>query len=555
MDFAIDVTSKQLVSASDASKYRYYRCPVCGSSTVLRLGRIKSPHFAHRKNTADPRCKEYHPSPYELAHHRGRQAVDVGTEQSEITIEPTQLCIAVRLESRTLPKWELRIQLPHSPDGIGRMSYNLGDFKPRDIHMRTLSKGNVSRRDFPANPAGTRFHARWVSPETNVVFRDAVSEEMPGLQQEGFTPFQCTDKRLKPRAQQLQWGNCYYVVWKHDLHLDFPKSLAPHLFAQNQGYSCALVDLPDFPDLKTEEWLRSNCSCDFESRRNRMSVLYPFLTHPNASGGTDVPMKQGFLLGIAEQIGESSVPLSEDKRTELIEVSPNSQTVLEFRSEHEGRPAHIHLGGSFARNFRLCPHGDSAGYGKLPAVEIEIVEAGGKSLRFDLHTSSSRKWLEQVRNGRAQLTGVAFPSYALGKISLRDSIDRSWREVQRISSPNRGRRPTNSLEKLGSEEVVQLEAFVKLPCDVKVSFDSFGELEFLSKSDEGKSDYDLPKELRDRILWLCAESSHTYNIPGNAAKRTTSDQDPLGMFWSATPPVNLEPHYRSVARRLKSASA
>jgi len=434
------------------------------------------------------------------------------------------------------------------------MSYNLGDFNPREIHMPALSKRSTSRRDFPANPAGTRFHARWVSPETNVAFRDAVSEEVPGLQQEGFTPFQCTDKRLKPRAQQLHWGNRYYVAWKHDLHLDFPKSLASHLFAQNQSYSCALVDLPDFPDLKTEEWLRSNCSCDFESRRSRMSVLYPFLTHPNASGGTDVPMKQGFLLGIAEHTGESSVPLmsfsGEDKHTELIEISPNSRTVLEFRGEHE-----IRFGGSFARDFRLYPHGYSARSGKLPAVEIGIVAAGGKSLRFDLHTSSSREYLEQVRNGRAQLNEVVFPSCALGKITLRDSIDSSWREVQRISSQNRDRRPTTSLERLGNKEVVKLEKFLKLPCDVRVSFDSFGELEFLAKSDEGESDHGLPKELRDRILWLCAESSHTYLTPGNAAKRTTSDQALLDMFWSATPPVSLEPHYRLVARRLNSVSA
>jgi len=487
--------------------------------------------------------------------------VDVGTQQSETTIESVQLCIAVRLEA-SQSKWELRIQLPHSPDGVGRMSYNLGDFNPREIHMPALSKRSTSRRDFPANPAGTRFHARWVSPETNVAFRDAVSEEVPGLQQEGFTPFQCTDKRLKPRAQQLQWGNRYYVAWKHDLHLDFPKSLAPHLFAQNRGYSCALVDLPDFPDLKTEEWLQSNCPCDFERRTSRMSVLYPFLTRPNASGGTDVPMKQGFLLGIAEQIGESSVPLisfsGEDKHTELIETSPNSRTVLEFRGEHEGRPAQIRFGGSFARDFRLYPHGGSARSGKLPAVEIEIVAAEEKSLRFDLHTSSSRKWLEQVRNGRAQLTGVTFPSCAFGKISLREGIDGAWREVQRISSssPNRTRRPTTSVERLGSKEVVQLEEFLRRSkCDVKVSFGTFGKLEFFAKSHEGGSDDDLPKELRDQILWLCAESNHTYKTLGRATKITASDEGLLDMFWQVTPPVSLEPHHRSVARRLTSLSA
>ena len=566
MDFAIDLSNDQCVSADEASRYREYKCPRCGGSTVLRSGRLRSPHFAHRKNTADPECKDFHPSSYEWNVNGPSEGGNDKPVKQEDSIDPVQLCVIVKDASRTRlkstldPNWMLCVLLPSSPDGVGTMSYDLGRFPHAGIPMSRLEKGDPDDRSFPANPAAAGYEPRNVSSDTNRAFKDAVSELLPGLDQQGLTPFQCVDKRLKPRARQLQWGNRYYFVWKQDLHLEFPKSLASHLFQQYQGFSCALVDLPEFPDANTEAWLRSNCSCDFERRRNELSVLYPFLTIPNESGGMDVPLKQNFLLGAAALTGESRFPLrwvsGEEEHSHPIELSPNLRTVLEFNGEHQGAQiTSIRIGGGFAGNFRLRPQRDSEQFEESFAVKLEVGTAQGKSLRFGLHASNSRNWLEQVRNGSAELIGVSFPTCALGKVSLRESVADLWKEVQQIKSPGGERRLSTNVGMFETEEVAQLqECLRQTKSYVQLSFGAFGECEFPPIAEEGGAEIDLPKELRDRMLWLCSESSLVQTTPAKAVEETVSNQGLIDLFRSVTPPASLEAHYRSVVRHLDRAS-
>ena len=559
MEFAIELNSRQLVSAKDGNRYARYKCPVCGSGTVFRKGGIKTPHFAHRKNSADPECENYHPSPDQWDYERqagGKDASPIGRANS---IELAQLCVIVEDRSQIRSKqtrasrWELRVLLPRSSDGIGTMSYDFGRFPPRQIHMSKLAKGGAGTRDFSANPATPRFEPRTVSSETCLAFRESVSTAVPGLDHEGLTAFECRDERLKPRVRQLKWGNRYYFVWKRDLHLSIPKSLEVEPLLDSEGFSCALLDLPEYPDSNTQEWLKVNCSCDIGRHGNRLSSLYPFLTTPNPDGGFDVPVREDFLLGASERNGDTCVHIIASSGTQvdsrLVDLSPNSRTVLEFKCR-QGAPTKIQVDGSFARNFRLCPPISPQQIESSFAVQIEIGTARGRSVKVGLHTSNARSWLEKVRNGCAELTGISFPACAVGKLGRRQSMACPWEEIQ-ISSAIREGRPSTSLTRLEGKDIAEVQEYLRLTtCDVKLSFGAFGEHEFRAKDVKLETRIYLPRALRDRILWLCRESSFTHRAPPQTIQESIADQDLVSLFRSVTPPINLEPHYRSVARQL-----
>src|SRR5262249_50735074 len=102
-----------------------------------------------------------------------------------------------------------------------------------------------------------------------------VEHRIPGLISQTINVFSATRQKLKPQTNMLRWGDSYYFIWRADKKLSIPPSMSPRLLAENGGWACAFVALPDLPDADASAWLAEVCDLRIARATREWSMIYP----------------------------------------------------------------------------------------------------------------------------------------------------------------------------------------------------------------------------------------------------------------------------------------
>ena len=175
---------------------------------------------------------------------------------------------------------------PKSPDGRGKITFAFGPGSHRTIALSKLSRGPVT---YPADSDAPFFRAVLCSPETNLAYRETITQRQPGLNKLGISTFRSVPRRYKPRVRRLMWGSPYYFVWPASFDPKFPETLELWNCEKSKDWSCALGLLPESGNETLADWLKSVCSVDVEYPSATWSLLYPFLSRYSYDGRIEVP--------------------------------------------------------------------------------------------------------------------------------------------------------------------------------------------------------------------------------------------------------------------------
>ncbi len=549
MQYAIETTTGKSVHADNGLRYRTYRCPVCGGEVFLRSGQRYAHHFAHRHETARPECALYTPGEILLDPHRMPALPlkdDDPIPQNRPRISPPDICIEVENRQSTrsgrLPQWKLCITIPKSVDGRGRITYDFGLAMSRTIELSKLFRGSLT---YPADPNASNFKAVWCSLETNPAYRAVITERCPGLNKYGITPFASVQGRYKPRVRRLMWGHVYYFVWPKTFDPKFPSVLEALAFESNKDWSCMLVALPESYDKSLVDWLEKMCLIGIENSPTAWSLLYPFLSTYTHDGRIATPAVGQFILGYGKT-GETN-----ETKAHAIVGSERTETLLPNQSRsvvaltYSGRvPDVFELVGNYPVSFSFSLP-ESQSLTEQPSVWGEF-ESPTKGLsRVPLHTVAARKWLGEVRAGRAQLNGIDLPEIVNGELAWRGSPLTPWTHSPLNRRDGEGRKWLRQV-KLEREEVERIQTVLRSTSDeVRVSFRGFGEHHFLAAKEKGDQATRLSRGLRNRMLWLQREISLVHG-DGRPVAENISDHDLIQCFLASTPPPPLVGHYQSI---------
>ena len=555
MRYAIETTTGKQVHANNGSRYQTYRCPVCRGEVFLRSGQHYAHHFAHRHKTAKPECELYTPGESPLDRHRMPALPfkdDDRVTRDKLRILPPDVCIEVeeRQLSRRgrLPRWNLCIAIPKSIDGRGIITFDFGPAMSRTIRLSKLFGGSFT---YPANPDASDFKAVWCSPETNPAYREVITERRPGLNKQGITPFVSVQGRYKPRARRLVWGHAYYFVWPKTFDPKFPSAFEALAFEDNKDWSCVLIALPESHDENLADWLERVCLIDIENSSATWSLLYPFLSAYTHDGRIETPAVGRFILGYDQtgEANETKVKVHAVVNSERIETPLPDQSRSVVALTYSGRvPDVFELVGNHLVSFSFhLP--ESQPLAEQPSVWGEF-ESPTKGLsRVPLHTVAARKWLGEVRAGRAQLNEIALPEIVNGKLAWRSSPLTPWNHSPLNRRDGEGRKWLHQV-KLEREEVEHIQTVLRATGDeVRISFRGFGEHHFLAAKEEGDQDVRLSRGLRNRMLWLQREISLVYG-DGRPVVENISDHDLTRCFLALTPPPSLVGHYQSLRQAI-----
>jgi hypothetical protein len=546
MYHAKDLNGGKIVSADDASPYGHYRCPTCQAKVFLRSGRLRSLHFAHMPKQGKPECELFHPS-FPMGRGWGAlpappiepavAAIELGIELSEAT----------HSGSAKRP-WALRLTLPRSSDGLGEMLVDLGGGDHRKVPLANLV---LSSRTYTVDPAAPDFGVTWTSPAVSRSYRAAVLHRIPGLNRSAPSIFGLSQSKRKPRTEVVSWGDSYYLVYPNECAVTLPTSLTNQSFAENRGWACALVSLPEDPDPELADWFRTICDIVIAPTRRSWALVFPAPYGLDDDGALKVPPSPLLLLALRLIAGESAAAFS--CRTAALAANINLSSQRLHSIEITAPASEL-----------ICDQMDLAWADKLfaPVVPVpypsEVQElavtfdfqVGARRVTGVLHHVTGHTHLVHLRASKGQLSAIKGPTGLVGELRRRLQDWTKW-EIEPLCFSH-----GTSTDGLSLIDEVQLgcinEALKDHNAEVVLDFWAFGRFacaphERVSTQREA---FSIDAALRQRIAWLL-NTSGLLSLGSGLTVSTADDTSLVQAVTRMRPPPILTAHHRSIRAELR----
>jgi hypothetical protein len=533
----------KVIPAEKASSYGDYRCPTCRAEVFLKGGRIYARHFAHMPGQGKQECDEYHPP-----EHLRRQWETPSPQPVPQKID--RLLLGIELEPdqdarHGRRRWSLRLTVPKSHDSHGEIRIDLGGGDVRRVPLTTLSLGAQTYR---ADPGARDFGASWVSHDVRPEYRQAVEHRIDGLTAVRVTVFAAVPQKFKPRCSAVRWGENYYFVWRSGSSIEPPPSLLRHAFADNYGWSCCLLSLPDNSDSDVGAWLEKACDLQVVPARREWALIYPPPHGFDEHGNVQVHSAAALLLAIkpVADAGEiicmsgqyaGSLQLTGARR-HLVEIGLGQQT--------PARLIHLTWDAMPLNSLVAAPYFEAA---TEPAVLVEF-GFGLHKTRIPLHRASCNAELMRVRTSEQQISAVHADPRVRGKLLFRRAGKFDWQSEDLIGSQPDALQPTDATF-LSTTHIGRLNLVLKdRSLDVVVDFGSYGAFHANASVASGQLRARLPRRLRGRIEWLC-KAARAFVDGQRRPIHTIDDAALLRHLTALRTPVSLLANRRAVERDLR----
>jgi hypothetical protein len=538
----------RIVSADEAMPYGSYRCPTCNADVFLRSGRYRVTHFAHMPGQGKPECEFFHQTD-DLRHQWQSNVYD----PQGPTIDPLRLSIELEPDTdahRGPRKWGLRLTVPKSHDPHGDVSIDLGSGDVRKISLAGLSLG---ARTYRADLATSDFGAAWVSPEVRPAYRAAVVHRILGLSRRFVTAFAAVEHKLKPQCKIVRWGESYYFVWNSNMSVLIPSSLPHHSFAENQGWSCSLLALPDMADPEVAAWLERICDLQIARSKREWALIFPTPYAVDDDGKVEIHSTSRLLLAI-KPIGEEGedggeIACLSGRHSAALQLTGSHRHFVEITVPDQTPPRAVHLtwDGTPLDSLTAKAYPQSPAE---PAVAIEFIVGVSKTSTF-LHRASCAAALAHVRAGKYRLAAVSGFADVRGHLRSRRTGQFAWESHELHFAANGLPTPDGNIT-LAPEHVDRITSFLQdLSRDVALDFGPFGSFSALAAPEIAArtTAFRMDRGLRSRVEWLCKVSGALVN----AQRRPVGALDDAALLRhlsSFSVPASLMAHLQALERDL-----
>lgn len=536
----------EIVTASKASRYDEFRCPTrnCKAEVFLKAGQHNIAHFAHMPGQGKPECENYHP-PENLRRQRETLLQRTNTQKID------SLLLSIELDPNFdvrhgLRRWGLRLTVPKSYDSRGEIKIDLGGGDIRRVSLTTLFRGSQTYR---ADPTAVEFGADWVSPDVRPEYRQAVEHRIAGLNTVGATVFAVVPQNLKPRCNALRWGESYYFVWRGDESRELPSSLMHYALADNRGWSCCLLALPDKADPDIAMWLEKTCDLQIAPARREWALIHPAPYGVDDYGYLQIHSAATLLLAIKLVDDEGEITCVSGKRSVALQLSGAGRHIVEIGVGQQTTPQPIHL------SWDLLPLNSLAAqtYPDLvpePAIVVEFDLVTNKT-QVALHQASCQARLMRVRTADEQISSVYADFRLHGKVWFRRAGEFEW-QSEDLNFPQPDALATVRYAALPISQIAQLNGLLKdRSLDVVIDFGPYG-IFFASAlvvEEPVPPCVQIPRRLRARIEWLC-KASRAFVDAERRSVNTLNDAALLRHLLTLKIPVSLRANRLALERDL-----
>lgn len=540
----------EIVAASKASRYDEFRCPTrtCKAEVFLKAGQHNIAHFAHMPGQGKPECENYHP-PENLRRQRETPSPQPSTQKID------SLLLSIELDPdldvrHGLRRWGLRLTVPKSYESHGEIEMDLGGGDVRRVPLTTLLTGSKTYR---ADPAAVEFGAARVSPQVLPEYRQAVEHRIAGLNPVGTTAFAAVPQTLKPRCNALRWGESYYFVWHCEKFRELPSSLLHHALADNHGWSCCLLALPDKADPDITMWLEKTCDLQIAPARREWTLIHPAPYGVDDFGYLQIHSAATLLLAIKMVDDEGEITCVSGQQSVSLQLSGAGRNIVEIGVGQQTLPQPIHLSWDLLPLNSLAAQAYPESAPEL-AVVVEFGQGPHKTV-VALHHAKCRARLLRVRTADEQISDVHADSRLLGKLRFRRADEFEW-QSEDLNCTRTDALTANGHASLPITQIARLNALLKdRSLDVAIDFGPYGVFFANALAVEYPARrVQIPRRLRAQIEWLC-KASHGFVNAERRFVNTLDDAALLRHLSTLKIPVSLIANRRALEcdlRRIES---
>ncbi len=539
MEYAINKMTGRLVSAEKAPWSGPYECPVCQARVSRRSGAKRAPHFAHLPGWGSPDCENFVPG----------QSQRNGLEHGVAHLPRERMELRLRIPTgadRT--GWSIELVLPPCRECRATMSLDVGG-RIQTIDMRGMQSRRCVTAELSVSPY--RIVSFGGKPEHSFVV--GVDRECAGLPTLGAAAFTASGRgELKgfPRTQELRASETFALLWREPAEPGFPDELVVERLRGREGWSLALVTVPDDPSPECCDWLGSFTGLPLALPRPSIFPVWPFLTRNSSVNRVECVTSSVVLLsakmmplGHSEQGPTLQVQGGAVKRSvvgmerspALFALKPGDASIVRV-SELTSPNIEEFISFSLHTERHLRP----------PTVDLVFITAEGVRHIVSLHQRRCVEVASVARAQRMQLEYLSMPPGAMGTLCVDGPAGRKIIPLSSGSTLS----PYNRHMRLPPPEVLQtlITVLADPSCHVDVDFVGLGRMQLSGSWRCASTDSalrPLTPALRSRLLSFIFQLGLV--VPASAPD---DDVTLVEAIAAASPAPPLIPHYRSLVKEL-----
>jgi len=542
MDYAINRVTNKIESAEKAFGGGFYVCPICRARVSHCAGLKRRKYFAHYPGTGTFECENFTLGQYEQGASNGALA----------GLTKRRMDLRLKIErGQNRAAWYLELTLPSCRACNATLTVDVGG-RLQNINMRGMATGfrimaELSTDDFRIvsfDGAPDRF------------FVEGVERECRGLPSLGAAVFTASGRGGTigfPRAHELRGAETYAVLWKEPEFPGFPNELVPDRFQSRQGWSLALITVPEAPSQECIEWLQAFTGLMVNPSVPSISTVWPFLARNASVNAVECTDSSSIVLAANMMPvgpgdagpnmlvfgGESRIAaMGLERSPALFVLAPGGQT--HFRVAKSERSESEKL---FSRTLTVRPVSD------LPGLEMAFTTAEGVHLVVPFGTSKCKALVESVRQQLTTLEYLAMPPGISGQLHAES---RSTPVTLRLASGNTAA-PHCAHQRLlpPAIQTAVIDFLSDSSSPVDLEFGGFGRLRLAGTPlmpAVSKAHLVLDHLIRTRLR------SFLFQLHvGSTAGRFANDSTLVRAFCASRPPQRLIPNYRALASELRAS--
>lgn len=503
---------------------------------IFRSGAKRKKHFGHWPGWGSPECENFISSQY-----------GQNSEGSVLTtVIRRRMDLRLMITRGQRAAWWLELAVPACRVCDATVTIDVGG-RLQHLDMRGLAKGARVTAELSVE----NYRIVSYSDRADPTFTASMDRECPGLPSSGAAVFSASGREGAtgfPRAQELRGWETYAFLWCENSAPVFPDELVLDRFQSREGWSLALVTLPEKPTEECMEWLRDFTGLLVNPPAPSITPIWPFLTRNSSLNAIECIQSPAVLLST------QMMPAGQQDKGPTMQVHGGGERLSATGIEKS--PAFFVLATENTQDFRvakadypdiekfisctLSPYQNQ----KLPAVEIVFRDRELKQHVIPLHQKKCRTFVMAARAQTMELEYLSMPPGCNGRLIADKSSQRS--EILLFSGDTV---PEHSQHKrlLPPEVQTLLIAHLVDPtCHVDINFGGFGRLHVagdFSSRPISETFVTLGPSLRSRLLSFMVQLQ-----PSGPIAVVSDDYALVRIFASLRPHPQLIPNYRTLVK-------
>ena len=540
MDCAIDPVTNKTVTADIALRTVRYICSYCRKRVGLRSGPSRKNYFAHWRGVSSSSCAYFMSG--SLSH----------VSQDKVQLSPTrQMDLRLLIKKgQSAGAWWLELVLPPCRACHASVKLDVGG-RVQKLDMRGMSSG------FRVMAEPTKNDYRIISFEgkPDPSFVAGVARTCPGLPALGAAAFTAIGRGTEtgfPRAQSLNRGETYALLWAASENSQFHEELVVDWLKPRQGWNLALVSVPEAPSDACISWLEAFTQLRVMPAAPAITTIWPFLSR-NASINTVEYIEADAVILAAHRMPggpHDSGPTLQavNQHDRIAATAPDRSPALftmiragsdEFRVGKSGFPdvdKFYSKSTSLGRSF------------EHPTVDLHFTDEHGERLVASLHRRQIHSYVMAARARELHFDSLTMPRGAKGTLEAFSAS--GHKEYRRLASSEVLANHAPQACQLPPALNSLLQQYLADPqFQLYLDFGGLGRLAIGATQPLTNPTpvLSLERSLRLRLLSFLSQ----LHVAGVTAL-SGSDQALVSAFGASVPRPELLPHYRQLAAAVRA---